>query len=62
MKGGAIILLKVNGLALEDCNLKLTPGQPFQFDPGTRDPEKLVRAEKPIFALPSASAFRAAPL
>lgn len=35
-KGEAIIRLKVNGLAPEDCNFKLTPGQPFRFDPRTR--------------------------
>ena len=31
-KGEAIILLKLNGLPAEDCNFRLTPGQPFVFD------------------------------
>lgn len=38
-KGEAIILLKENGLAPEDCNFKLTPGQPFRIDPGAKDLE-----------------------
>lgn len=32
-KGEAIVLLKLNGLAPEDCNFKLTPGKPFVFEP-----------------------------
>jgi hypothetical protein len=32
LKGEAIVMLKLNGLAPEDCNFRLTPGRPFVFE------------------------------
>lgn len=38
-KGEAIVLLKLNGLPGEDCNFRLTPGEPFVYESGPSRPE-----------------------
>lgn len=38
-KGETIVLLKLNGLSAKDCNFRLTPGEPFVYEPRPSQPE-----------------------